>query len=433
MNETTKRMYLYAVMAATLVPALFVVNTPRDSSVSAWTFWGSAVAGYIGVVFMLWMYAIGTRAVSSLFFVDQAKLLKAHSWLGKYGTILMFLHPILITISYGEGVLYSFLPQFSTEFATHVTLGRIAFIALLAVWITSALVRSKMSYRVWKYLHFLSYAAVPFALLHIPDTGSSYAAELAARVYFYTIVIGFLAFSLLKLRDLLAYNKYRYRVTRNVQVSPGVFLIDITPIAEYFTVTPGQYVYLKNDFLSEEHPFSVTLYNRETNVITITFKVFGRFTERLADIAVGEELMAMGPFGEFTQQIDTSPERPVVYVAGGIGVTPFIERIMTENSQREQWLFYANKRPETATFSRELGKILGKRMVSVYSDVADIAKSPTTERGRLSSATFAKYLNEPHSYDYYICGPTGLMEAVRDELIELGVTTRQIYTEEFCF
>ncbi len=419
-------------MAVTLLPAFFIVNQPFTNTVAQWTLWGSAVAGYIGVVFMLWMYALGTRAASALFFVDQASVLRAHSWLGKYGTLLIFLHPILITISYSESVLYSFLPLLSTEFETHVTLGRIAFLALLIIWVTSALTRGKLSYRAWKYVHFLSYAAVPFALLHIPDTGSSYATEIAARLYFFMIVLGFLFFGLLKARDILAFNKHRYRVMRNVEVTPGVFLLDLAPLGDPIVPMPGQYIFLKHDFLSEEHPFSVTQYDESDGTLTVTYKVFGRYTEQLRRVVNGAAVYAMGPFGEFTSKLDEMPATPAVYIAGGIGITPFIERIMSEGEEREQWLFYASKSPDNATYSRQLQSALNGKMVSLYSEGIDI-HTTQSERGRITAATFTKYLGDVQRYDYFVCGPVGMMDAVDAELTSLGVSGHKIHKEEFSF
>ncbi|HTK39463.1 MAG TPA: ferredoxin reductase family protein [Patescibacteria group bacterium] len=428
MTEKVKRLYLYAVMAVTLLPAFFVVTLPKANTFTEWTLWGSAIAGYVGVVFMLWMYAIGTRAASSMFFIEQARLVAAHKWLGKYGTLLIFLHPVLITLSFGEGWLYSLVPSLVTEYEKHVTYGRIAMYALVIVWLTSAIMRSRLSYRTWKYLHFISYAALPFALLHIPDIGVSYAAEVAARAYFFMIVAGFLVFSLLRARDLLLFSKHRYTVENVTQLTPGVYQLDLMPEDDGIArPSRGQYIYIKQALLSEEHPFSVLIYDERTRMISVTFKVVGMFTESLAQVESGQQLFVSGPVGRFTARIDEDHLNPVVYIAGGIGITPFIERIIKEDATREQWLFYATRGAELAAYEHELGAVLGDRLVSVYSE-------PTQGHiGSLSAELFEAHLGNVANYTFFLCGPSPMMDMTKRELATVGVGEQQIYTEDFSF
>jgi hypothetical protein len=56
----------------------------------------------MGIVLLLWMYILGTKSVMGLVFRDLAPVLKIHKWIGKYGTLAIFLHPVLITFSYGD-------------------------------------------------------------------------------------------------------------------------------------------------------------------------------------------------------------------------------------------------------------------------------------------------------------------------------------------
>jgi predicted ferric reductase len=117
-------------------------------------------------------------------FQDLAPVLKIHKWLGKYGLIAIFLHPILITISYGESWLYSFIPQLSTVAERHIMLGQIPFWLLLIVWLTSAIVRDRIAFRPWRYIHWLAYICVTFALLHVPDLGSQESTVTAVKAIY---------------------------------------------------------------------------------------------------------------------------------------------------------------------------------------------------------------------------------------------------------
>lgn len=88
------------------------------------------------------------------------------------------------------------------------------------------------------------------------------------------------------------------------------------------------------------------------------------FTTRLRDTAFKRVLKTMplgtpvkleGPFGDFT--LIHNPRRPAVFLAGGIGVTPFrsIARWAAHQKLPKRiFLFYSNRRPEDAPFLDEL-------------------------------------------------------------------------------
>src|SRR3989454_9362541 len=58
--------------------------------------------------------------------------------------------------------------------------------------------------------------------------------------------------------------------------------------------------------------------------------------------------------------LDGADARPAVFLAGGIGITPFASmsrQAAHERLARELWLFYSNRRPEDAAFLDELAAL----------------------------------------------------------------------------
>lgn len=410
-----------------------MIRLPADYSWHSIIMYLSKISGYVGIAMLLWMYILGTRTVARFFNADISSLLKIHNLLGKYGVLIIFLHPILLTIMYGESWLYSFIPDISTEYAKHVFLGQIAFYALIIVWVTSAVLKSKMKYRPWKYIHFVAYLALPFSLLHIPETGSEYSSNLVTRLYFLFIVVGFVVFSLIRLRSLLNIDKVNYKITEHIKVNESVYIIKLKPSSESrILINKGQYVYLKNTFFSEDHPFSVLSFNKDSGVIIIAYKVYGYFTKKLSAANVGTDLLISGPFGDFTENININNLKPVVYIAGGIGVTPFYDRVINENDQREQWLFYLNSNPESAILVNNMQKAIGSKLVNIYSSVNGVSIDRSM-RGKLFVDNFNSNITNPSMYDYYLCGPDALMDIIYDELIGAGVNQTSIFRESFNF
>ncbi|MEQ1666390.1 MAG: hypothetical protein ABL927_13550, partial [Bdellovibrionales bacterium] len=124
MNQKHRQKVTYALIAAMMVPFLFWVKLPTSWSATSLTLYLALITGFIGTVFLMWQFILGTRTITGLIYKDQNWALKIHKWLGKWGTLAIFAHPILITYAYGESLLYSFIPGFKDSFETAVSWGR---------------------------------------------------------------------------------------------------------------------------------------------------------------------------------------------------------------------------------------------------------------------------------------------------------------------
>jgi predicted ferric reductase len=432
MKETNKRRLLVGFIIVSAVPAVLLVRYPSLVNAKTITLYLSAIVGYLGIVSLLWSYILGAKSVMGTVFRDLAPVISIHKWLGKYGTLAVFIHPLLVMYSYGENLLYLIVPQLGSEFNEHVTLGRIAFLVCVFIWITSAIIRDRMSFRYWRYLHMLGYIALPFAFLHVPDVGSHFMNSTAIKLYLYVIIITFFVFALLRLRGFLNVSASRYRVAsqqRLVDDDPEIYAVELMPDEEWLVSNPGQYIYLKFDsILSEAHPFSVLDYSRETGRITVAYRTFGRFTKQMSELQPGETLLLTGPYGEFMSEMAETPDEPTVFIAGGIGVTPMIQHI-TSKPDRDHWLFYANRTKKSAMIVPGLRKLMGDRLVTIFS--REPYPGTGDERGHFSADMLQKYLADPQKYRYYICGSDAMMQSTVDELRGLGIKSSRIYAEAF--
>ncbi|MGB4800107.1 MAG: ferredoxin reductase family protein [Candidatus Saccharimonadales bacterium] len=430
MSENRKRKILAWAVGASLFPVPFLVAAPNwDMPNSVWLY-VSATLGYGGLVLLLWMYILGTKSVMGLYFNDLAPVLSMHKWLAKWGTLAIFFHPIAVAISYGDNLIsYTLVPNLGQSFERSVTWGRFALYALLIVWVTSALVRGRIAFRPWKYLHYLAYIALPLALVHVPAIGSSYRKLDAPRVYFMSILLLLIIFSVLRLRHLFSLGRARYTVVRHIEISPGVWMIALKPTGRSVTVRRGQYVYMQWSLLGEEHPFTVLQHQAETGELTIAYKVVGGWTGKLSTLEDGSSVYIDGPYGAFMKDVSPGMEVPTVYIAAGIGVTPFVDTLLRD-PRSDSWLFYANQRPETATFAQQLRGKLADRYVSILSRV-DTPPAPNDERGHISRDILARYLTNPQAYQYYVCGSEAFMDTARSELAALNIPASHIHTEAF--
>ncbi len=431
MAEQTKRSILIGLIITSLFPALFLLTPPATSALTDWSIYASSVVGYMALVLFLWMYILGTKSVTSLFFKDLAPVLNIHKWLGKYGTLIILIHPMLIIYGYGESLFYSSIPNISTSYERYVTLGRIAFWSFISTWVISALLRDRIAFRPWKYTHYLTYIIVPFALLHAVNLGVQTQTNMLVKGYLYLLAATFVIFVFLRLRTILNLDKSLYHITRIQRLTELDTAYTLSHRAgTAFTPQRGQYVYIKLGYLSEDHPFSVAGFNKKTGEITVVARTEGMYTREMTMLSKGEDVYLSGPFGSFTNELAPDDPTPVVYITGGIGITPFVERILEEHTAREQWLFAANRNLDTAVLTEPLKRTLGDRCVRIHSQKQGEAV-PGEETGFITAELIKKYLKNPRSYQYYLCGPPPMMEAVRGVMNELGVPKDSVHTEQF--
>ncbi len=426
MTEKNRHRLVIAGLFIATLPFFVLVQPPAVWGLTkSAALWGSSVAGYIGLSLLLWQFILGTRAISGLFFKDLAAKLKLHSWLGKYGIIIFLLHPLLILLAYARPWQYIFVPSFQSGYESSVTWGRFALIALALVWFTSAIVRGAIAYRPWKYLHYLAYPVLVLSLFHVPDIGTSFR-EGAIQAYWLCYVAITLLCTALRLRHVFGFDKLAYTITSVKSLTDSVYLLRLRPQNKALQLQAGQYVYLQMGLKTEEHPFSVLDFNDDGDLL-IAFKVYGRFTQKLALQEAGNSLLVDGPYGSFLQEPAVPPES--VFIAGGIGATPFFKRALAEPGH---YMLHANRTRESAALRDVFRKSLGGRYVDVLSR-QEGALQPGEILGHVSADVIAKFVPDTTAWHYFVCGPEGFTKYVAGELEQLGVPPEQITLEAFSF
>jgi ferredoxin-NADP reductase len=160
------------------------------------------------------------------------------------------------------------------------------------------------------------------------------------------------------------------------------------------------------------------------------------FKRVLNSIVPGTEVELDGPFGQMVLRDDSG--RPAVFLAGGIGITPF-RSIAVQAAQMAQphrlYLFYSNRRPEDTAFLDEL-VLLEKqsrnfKLVATMTDMAHSAKTWNGETDFIDGVMLSRYLPDIATPIYYIAGPPQMVAAMRKTLNQVGVKSQDIRFEDF--
>lgn len=432
MSEKRKSIYLYLLIILSSLPFILLVSRPELTQsqfpVKTLSLYLSSILGFFGMTMLVWQLILGTRSVACLFSVNFAEKIKVHKNLGIYGTILIFLHPLLITIGYGYGLFYSFLPDLSSGYDKAVTYGRIAFYLLIIIWVTSALLKSRIKYRPWKYLHYLTYPALFFSLLHIPSIGPSFDSTFVQYYWYVTVFIVIICI-ILRLRHLFGFGKFSYRILQKQQISPGVHSLLLSPkfSNKFFTIKPGQFVYIQFTFMGEEHPFSVLDYDNNSGKIIIVYKEFGSFTKKMSNqVNLGDIVLVDGPYGSFLSKMSENN----IFIAGGVGFTPFY-KIAVSGKPGNIFIRAARKNADLC-FDDQLKNTLGNRYIRLLSDDNNMIDE-NLFKGYFNREVLSQRVENTDKYQYFICGPDKMIDSVENELKNIGIANNKIHSEKFGF
>lgn len=137
------------------------------------------------------------------------------------------------------------------------------------------------------------------------------------------------------------------------------------------------------------------------------------------DVEEGSTIEVSAPAGLFTLQQN---ENPVLFVAGGIGVTPLYAMLDSMEAGREVVFIQSVRNEKLAVFQEQIQKKLAELNGTYFAKYSD-------EEGHLTKDDLAKFIKE--NTEVYICGPEAFMEALIPAVRELGVPDDRIHFEFF--
>lgn len=160
----------------------------------------------------------------------------------------------------------------------------------------------------------------------------------------------------------------------------------------------------------------------------------GAFSAFVADrLGVGDVIEAKLPYGNFLPS--TTTRFPVVFIAAGIGVTPFIgylEALKGDPSEPEVVLHYINRSHATAAFADRLAALAARlpHFTCVHHFTRPERNDPPHGRGRAGAEVVTDRQIAARAR-IYICGPDEMMTTISAALVARGVHPFEIFRERF--
>ena len=232
----------------------------------------------------------------------------------------------------------------------------------------------------------------------------------------------------------------RARMKEKQEVAKGTLLVTFDLLGEEVDFSPGQYFFVtlpgighQDDRGLRRHITVVTSPNERGVLGFATRMRDSAFKRSLRELPVGTEVEVEPPKGKFALPED--PSRPLVFVAGGIGITVFRSMLRYISEERLPYLvtlIYSNRDRESTAFLDELRgleqELPGLRLILT------MTQDPRWDgESRKIDAQFLRdYLGEDlDQYTFLVAGPPAMAEAMQRTLADAGVEDGNVIAERF--
>lgn len=373
------------------------------------------------------------RPVEALF-GGLEQMYKAHRLNGQIAFVLLLGHVVLILASRATISTETALDLLRPGAGWTVSAGVLAFAGMTIAIVLTLFVR--LGHELFVYVQRVFGVVFLGATYHVFTTGGALDGSRALNLYMLALAtLGIAAYLYRSVLGSLLVRRSKYRVVAVNRLDEFVTEVVMEPRKAPLVYAPGQFLFVNfREPFSEQfppfarnqfHPFSITSAPSEQRM-RITVKAIGDFTRALRTLDRGVEAVVEGPYGAFSSR-DVPNDRQV-WIAGGIGVTPFLSMARSLNGGALAVDFYycVEHEPE-AHFVDELRSIARER------ENFRVVVVPRESDGFLTAERLAEETGGLESADVLICGPPEMIVSLRSQLQATGVPAERIHAEEFSF
>jgi predicted ferric reductase len=364
------------------------------------------------------------------------RMMRWHLFNGIVSTGFILLHPVFLFFRpLVDGVPVVNITR-TFGFATWLGVATAGFL-LVTVFAALFSQRVGLKYEQWRAFHRFTLLILAGAFIHSYFVGSDIFTKQPLFYWWLALLIVSLAVVVHKfvirpqqLKENL------YEVVKTESVTPNVNTVFIKPFKKKLTYKPGQFVFIRfysENLPNEEHPFTISSSPTE-NAITFSIKDSGDFTRLIGELKPKDKAVIEGPFGVFSNY---KMRGPFIFIAGGIGITPFrsmLKYMKDSGGTQDTVLLYANRTFDDIAFYNELEE-LGREDWFTVSHILSHEQRDGFAHGYITNEFIkekAGTVSENFTRgEFFICGPPGMMKIIQAQLIKLGVNPKNIHTEKF--
>ncbi|MEM7531945.1 MAG: ferredoxin reductase family protein [Chloroflexota bacterium] len=385
---------------------------------------GTAALGqYLGVVALILMsitQLIATRinGIEATFgSLDRVYVL--HKWLAVIAIVASFLHENMDP-DIGNIALIAGINDNAED------LGELSYNGLLVLVGVSLI--TIIPYRFWRWSHrligiFFALAAAHYLLIEKP-----FAVFEPSGLYITAFcVIGILSYLYLLIPREVGHNSLIYQVADVVE-HQDVIEVHLTPQGKGITHKAGQFAFVnfKPLNLHETHPYTISNAPNPQGTLRFMVKGLGSYTKRIGQVLEpGMTARVSNSFGHFTL---TPTDGPQIWIAGGIGITPFMAWVDTlpPNWSMPTRLYYCVRNPE------DVLQLPAFEQAAATVDNFDFSLVVSQRDKRLTAEQIVADLRQDIRIAHvYFCGAESMRESLSKGLAQQGLPRSHFHYEEF--
>jgi len=433
--------------------ALWLVFTPVDDGTRAE--YGRQMPGEIisstAMAVMAFALFLSTRPkFLESFFGGLDKMYVAHKNAGLAALLLVVAHFLVVPIGGDDSAPAEIPASFFTDFLIDAfgmhpfleqlgeTLGLIAIAGLIVLVLLTVAPRlpliggfTRFSYNKWRWTHKLIGLFFIIGFFHAISVDSLVLTEpVLLSVLIAVTAVGAASYLYAELLSPFLTRRFSFEVESVERLNGTTREVTLRPTGRRPDFRAGQFAFVSFHGvrgLGEPHPFTVSCAPDEDNM-RFAIKASGDWTRRLnTSLEPGARARVDGCYGRFDYR---RGGREQIWVAGGIGITPFMSwvRDFDDGPKADVDMFYTVRGEGDLLFADELASAAGEH------DNFRLHTRISSEDGNLTVEEIASLCRgEIRNKHVYMCGPVAMMDAMERQFRRMGVPRGNIHYEEFNF
>jgi predicted ferric reductase len=417
---------------AILAIPLWFISYPETTfrhNLNPWLISSSQLAGILGFVLYTFSLILSTRLrwIEDIF-GGLDKVYQTHHTIGKIAFFLILYHPVALAARWiPQNFTKAFLFLLPTHRRLAIDLGSWALLGFFLLMLVTLVIN--IPYDKWKLTHKLTGIVFLLFIGHffLLDELVSSNIPLALYLGFFSL-LGVISFLYKSVFFHWITHKKPYTVEKVNRLNKKVMEITLTPNNSQLPFIPGQFCFFSYQHPSisnEAHPFTICSTTSEKSM-TIIVKALGDYTNHLYQtLKPGINALIEGPYGRFDYKEYTQPQ---LWIAGGVGIAPFIS-----------WVNNLLEEPPPPNFEAELYYCVDSREEAIHVEkFKELENKLPGFSLHLSCADRDGFLSagEIHGLkgrEIFICGPKEMRQSLLKEFRELQIPDNCIHFEDFDF